>query len=89
MIENIVNMSLIKLDQQLVEHLRAFKIELQSGRDSGNDFDRFSVPFLEGRISDIQVACKYPIRNANFKSCFSDIQQKFVLFLSYLYLCHY
>ena len=28
-------------------------------RDSGNDFGRFSVPFPEGRISDIRVACNY------------------------------
>ena len=28
-------------------------------KDSGNDFVRFSVPFLEGRISDIHAACNY------------------------------
>ena len=29
------------------------------GRDSGNNFGRFSVPFLEGRISDICAAFKF------------------------------
>ena len=43
------------------------------GRDSGNNFGRFSVPFLEGRVSDIRAACIYPTRNANFKSRISDI----------------
>ena len=50
-------------------------------RDSGNDFVCFSVPFLEGRISDIRAARNYPTRNANFKSLISDIQLKSVLFL--------
>ena len=36
------------------------------GRDSGNDFDCFLVPLLEGRISNIRAACIYPTRNANF-----------------------
>ena len=49
-------------------------------RDSGNDFDLFSLQFLEGRILDIQAACKNPIRNANFKSCFSEIRLNQVLF---------
>ena len=35
------------------------------GRDSGNDFGRFSVLFFEGRIS-------YPIRNYNLE-CISDL----------------
>ena len=67
---------------------RIFKIESferlmisQLIRVSGNNFDCFSFLFLEGWISVIQVSCNYPNRNANFKSRFSDIWLKSVLFL--------
>ena len=56
-------------------------------RDSGNDFVRFSVPFLEGRISNIRTGCNYPTRNANFKSWISDFWFKSVLFLVSHYKC--
>ena len=58
-------------------------MKLIGSRDSGNDFGRFLVPFPEGRISDIRVACNYPTRNANFKSQISDIRLKSVLFLTF------
>ena len=51
-----------------------------SCRDSGNDFVRFSVPFLEGRISNIRAACNYPTRNTNLKSRISDIRLKSIGF---------
>ena len=56
-------------------------------RDSGNNFVHFSVPFLEGRISDICAACNYPTRNAIFKSRISDIRLKSVSFLVFHFLC--
>ena len=37
-------------------------------RDSGNDFVRFSVPFLEGLISDISAACNYPTRGQYYET---------------------
>ena len=37
------------------------------GRDSGNDFGCFLVSY-------IRAACNYPTRNANLKSCISDIR---------------
>ena len=58
------------------------------GRDSGNDFVHFSVPFLEGRILDIRAACNYPTRNANFKNRISDFRLKLVSFLVSHFLCH-
>ena len=57
-------------------------------RDSVNDFDGFLFPSREGRISDIRAACNYPIRNANFKSCFLDKRPKSGSFLDYHFLCH-
>ena len=57
------------------------EIVLPRSRDSENDFDHFSFPFLEGRISVILALCNYPTKNANFKICFSDIGLKLVLFL--------
>ena len=56
------------------------------GRDSGNDFGRFSVPFLEGRISDICAACNFPTRYANLKSQILDIRLKFI-HLAFYILC--
>ena len=53
-----------------------------ANRDSGNDFGRYSVPFLDCRISDIRAACNYPTRYANFKSWISDIPLKSVSFIS-------
>ena len=58
------------------------------GRVSGNDFGRYLVPFLEGRISDIRAAYNYPTRNANFKSRISDIRLKSVSFLVSYFSCH-
>ena len=52
----------------------------QCSRDSGNDFGRFSVSFIEGRILNIWAACNYPTRNANFKSWISDIRLKWKSF---------
>ena len=39
-------------------------------RDIGNDFVRFSVPFLDGRISDIHAAC-----NSNVHFCAMSSRQ--------------
>ena len=61
--------------------------EVQLGRDSGNDFGRFSVSFFEGRISYIRAACNYPTRNANFKSRISDIRLQSISFLVSQILC--
>ena len=47
-------------------------------RDSGNDFDLFSFPFLEGRILVIRAPCNYPTRNAKWTSTASmvDVQRR-------------
>ena len=44
-----------------------------AGRDSGNDFGRFSVPFFEGRISDICGACVYVTSFSNISYCINLI----------------
>ena len=58
-----------------------------AGRDSGNNFGRFSVPFLEGWISYIRAAYNYPTRYINFQSRFLDIRLKSVSFLVSQFLC--
>ena len=49
------------------------------GRDSWNYFGRLWVPYLEGWILDIQAACNYPTKNANFKSWFCFLFLTFVV----------
>ena len=66
---------------------KSFKNFPLLGRDSGNDFGRFSVLFLEGRILDIHAACNYPTRNTNFKSRISDILLKSIWFLVSHFFC--
>ena len=70
--------------------LLALNLSKTVTRDSGNDFDWFSFPFLESWILDTWAACNYPTRNANFKSRFSDIRLKMVSFLVSHYIsdCH-
>ena len=72
----------------LFQDSRKISVCTQGGRESGKDFVRFSVPFLEGRISDVRAAFNYPTRNTNFKSWIQDIRLKSVSFFISHFLFH-